>query len=79
MEVSSGLAPVLVLEVLARKVREWAVVLALVMSARVGMEMSEGFPEQASSCRPDPLKFGRAKYREFCIDNIEHGPARQNR
>lgn len=44
------------------------------MSARVGMGRSEGFPEQVSSCRPDPLNSGRAKNREFCMDNIEHGP-----
>lgn len=74
VEVSSGLAPVLVLDVLARRVRWLVVRLALVMSARAGTEMSEGFPEKVSSCRAVPLKSGRAKYGEFCMDNIEHGP-----
>jgi hypothetical protein len=55
-EVSSGLAPVLVLDVLARRDPS--------IPDRPGMSG----PEQAS-CRPEPFRWVRDG--EFCMDNIE--------
>jgi hypothetical protein len=60
VEVSSGLAPVLVLEVLARS-PEW------IPCGRLG-----NGPEHPSSCKPDPVKSAWANSGEFCMDNIEY-------